>query len=59
MFRYVPGLHERVIYRELFPKGLTMMDLNRVPEMGKLTTSHVTARSEVRNLVRLLNLDNR
>jgi chromosome partitioning protein len=56
MFRYVPGLHERVIYRELFPKGLTMMDLNRIPEMGKLTASQVAARNEVRNLVRLLNL---
>lgn len=57
MFRYLPGLHERVIYRELFPKGLTMMDLHRVPEMGRLTASHVAARSEVRKLVRLLNLD--
>ena len=57
MFRYVPGLHDRVIYRELFPKGLTMMDLNRVPEMGKLTASQVAARNEVRTLVRLLNLD--
>lgn len=57
MFRYVPGLHDRVIYRELFPKGLTMMDLNRIPEMGKLTASQVAARNEVRTLVRLLNLD--
>lgn len=57
MFRYVPGLHERVIYRELFPKGLTMMDLNRVPEMGRLTASQVAARSEVRTLVRSLNLE--
>ena len=26
-FRVIPGLHERVIYRELFPKGLTLLDL--------------------------------
>ena len=56
MFRYVPGLHERVIYRELFPKGLTMMDLNRVSQMGKMTTSQVAARSEVRKLVKMLDL---
>jgi chromosome partitioning protein len=57
MFRYVPGLHERVIYRELFPKGLTMMDLTRVKQMGKMTVSQVSARSEVRKLVKRLNLD--
>ena len=26
-FRVIPGLGERVIYRELFPKGLTLLDL--------------------------------
>jgi chromosome partitioning protein len=56
LFRYVPGLHERVIYRELFPRGLTMMDLTRIPEMGKLTGSQVAARNEVRSLVRMLKL---
>lgn len=50
-FRYVPGLNERVIYRELFPQGLTVLDL------GKLNSaSHVTARKEVRTLVEQLNL---
>ncbi len=56
MFRYVPGLNERVIFRELFPKGLTMMDLGTVKEFGKLQVSHVAARSEVRALVNALNL---
>ena len=27
-FRIIPGLGERVIYRELFPKGLTLLDLH-------------------------------
>jgi chromosome partitioning protein len=50
-FRYVPGLNERVIYRELFPQGLTVLDL------GKLNSaSHVTARKEVHALVDQLNL---
>ena len=29
-FRVIPGLGERVIYRELFPKGLTLLDLDDV-----------------------------
>ena len=28
-FRIIPGLGERVIYRELFPKGLTLLDLQQ------------------------------
>ena len=30
MFRYVPGLYERVIYKELFPSGLTILDLEQM-----------------------------
>lgn len=56
LFRYVPGLSERVTYKELFPRGLTMMDLGAVPEYGKLTLPQVTARNEVRNLVAALRL---
>lgn len=55
-FRNVPGLFERVIYRELFPKGLTMLDLDKIDEFGKLRISHVTARNEVRALVDSLKL---
>jgi len=51
MFRYVPGLYERVIYKELFPSGLTILDLKEVTSM-----SHVAARQEVRSLVDSLNL---
>lgn len=57
MFRYVPGLYERVIYRELFPKGLTMLDLEELDELGRKQLSHVSARFEVRKLVDELNLD--
>jgi chromosome partitioning protein len=51
MFRYVPGLYERVIYKELFPSGLTILDLEKVNSM-----SHVAARQEVRSLIDNLNL---
>ncbi|MCK0069544.1 division plane positioning ATPase MipZ [Kordiimonas laminariae] len=51
--RYIPGLGERVIYRELFLKGLTLMDLKDTGGVdGKgLSMSHVAARQEVRNLI--------
>ncbi|WP_448660527.1 division plane positioning ATPase MipZ [Sphingomonas sp. CJ99] len=47
-FRVVPGLSERVIYRELFPKGLTMLDAGAFGEMG---IAHVAARQELREMM--------
>ncbi|UYN97888.1 MAG: AAA family ATPase [Enhydrobacter sp.] len=56
-FRTAPGLSERVIYKELFLNGLTLMDLGRGAGGGpSLTLSHVAARQEVRDLVASLNL---
>ncbi len=56
--RHVPGLGERVIYRELFLRGLTLMDLKEAGGLdGKgLSLSHVAARQEVRKLMDALNL---
>jgi chromosome partitioning protein len=34
-FRLIPGLRERVVYRELFPLGLTLYDLKTIPELGQ------------------------
>jgi len=55
-FRTVVGLSERVIYRELFPKGLTLMDVVEVESRGALSLSHIAARQEIRALVEALNL---
>ncbi len=55
-FRYVPGLSERVIYRELFPRGLTMMDIDLLSEFGRMQVSHVAARREVKQLVEAMKL---
>lgn len=52
-FRVVPGFSERVIYRELFPKGLTLLDMEHLPEA---TVSHVAARAELRELIGALQL---
>ena len=52
-FRVIPGLSERVIYRELFPKGITLLDLQ---ELGELGISHIAARQELREMVSALQL---
>jgi chromosome partitioning protein len=59
-FRVAAGLSERVIYKELFLNGLTLLDLKRGQSGEKgspsLTLSHVAARQEVRDLVAALTL---
>ncbi|MEQ1929840.1 MAG: division plane positioning ATPase MipZ [Parvularculaceae bacterium] len=56
-YRLARGLGDRVIYRELFPKGLTLLDLGGAEAPIKLSTmSHVTARLEIRSLIVTLNL---
>lgn len=47
-FRVIPGLSERVIYRELFPSGLTLLDKGHLGELG---VSHIAARQELREMV--------
>lgn len=52
-FRIANGLSERVIYRELFPSGLTLLDKGHLGELG---TSHLVARQELRAMLAALNL---
>jgi chromosome partitioning protein len=52
-FRVIPGLSERVVYRELFPKGLTLLDLQAI---GDTAMSHVAARQELRDMLAGLQL---
>jgi chromosome partitioning protein len=52
-FRVAPGFSERVIYRELFPRGLTLLDM---AHLGEVSTSHVAARAELRELIAALQL---
>jgi chromosome partitioning protein len=47
-YRVIPGLGERVIYRELFPKGLTLLDLG---ELGEVGLGHIAARQELREMI--------
>jgi chromosome partitioning protein len=58
-FRLMPGFGERVIFRELFPKGLTLLDLRENGAGVNLTMSHLAARQEVRLLLDELGLAER
>ena len=55
-FRVLPGLGERVIYRELFPSGLTLLDKGMLGDLG---ISHVAARQELREMIAGLQLPKR
>ncbi|MEM7570850.1 MAG: division plane positioning ATPase MipZ [Pseudomonadota bacterium] len=55
-FRYLDGLSERVIYREMFINGLTLLDLREANPSGGMTMSHVAARQELRDLMIALKL---
>ena len=54
-FRVAPGFAERVIFRELFPRGLTLLDLRDVG-ITSLSMSNIAARQEVRDLINELSL---
>jgi chromosome partitioning protein len=56
-FRFADGFAERVVYREFFPRGLTALDDINEDTLGiRPTTSHVTARDEVKALIATLKL---
>jgi chromosome partitioning protein len=55
-FRLAPGLSERVIFRELFPQGLTLLDLDAEGCEGEMRMSHLAARQELRDLFITLKL---
>jgi chromosome partitioning protein len=59
-FRPAEGLHDRVIFRELFPIGLTALDpIEEAMRNGVLTASHVSARDEIVSLLTTLQLPER
>jgi len=55
-FRLAPGFSERVIYRELYPAGLTLLDLTESGSSMTFTMSHVAARQELREMLIALKL---
>ena len=56
-FRLAPGFSERVIFRELFLLGLTVLDVIETTKGGNtLSMSHLAARKEVRDLLAALRI---
>jgi chromosome partitioning protein len=53
--RVAPGFAERVIFREPFPRGMTLLDLKDIG-IAQLNMSNVAARQELRDLMKALNL---
>ena len=59
-FRPAEGLHDRVIFRELFPIGLTALDpIEEAMRTGALSTSQQSARREIEDLLATLQLPER
>lgn len=54
-FHYISGIGERVVYREMFLKGLTILDLM---EIGKeeITLSHIAAKNELLTVLNTINI---
>ena len=55
-FRVAAGFSERAIFREPFPRGLTLLDLREAGIGGGPSLSHVAARQELRELIAALDL---
>lgn len=55
-FRVVAGFSERVIYRELFLVGLTILDLKEASGGAPLSRSHIAAREEIFTILESLKL---
>ena len=53
-FRLVKGFKERIIFKELFLSGLTLLDSNIA--QSQMSLSHIAARQELNNLLMALNI---
>ena len=53
-FRFTEGLKDRVIYKELFLDGLTVLDLNTPKLNRRMTISHLAAKMELNALVEFI-----
>ncbi len=56
-FRIADGFNERVIYRELFLQGLTLLDIKPGISNITLNISHIAAKQELNNFLKQMNID--
>lgn len=53
-FRFLIGLKDRAIYKELFLEGLTVLDMSNDKLKLKMSVSHMAAKREVRKLAEFI-----
>ncbi|MDH3476052.1 MAG: division plane positioning ATPase MipZ [Rhodospirillales bacterium] len=56
-FRVTPGFGERVVFRELFDRGLTVLDLPELPGLAPARPSHAAARREIEALLAAIGVE--
>lgn len=57
-FRLFEGFKDRVIYRELFLEGLTVLDMQHPELKMRMSMSHLAAKFEIKNLAEFISPDN-
>ena len=53
-FRVAENIKDRVIYKELFLQGLTVLDINHQVLKYRLSLSHIAAKQEIRDLAEFI-----
>ena len=53
-YRLCEGFKERVIYKELFLEGLTVLDLQQEQLKRRMTLSHIAAKQEIKHLAEFI-----
>ena len=56
--KIAPGFSERVIFRELFLQGLTLVDLTKERRDKSFSISHIAARQELRDFINYIGILN-
>lgn len=56
-FQIIDGFNERVIFKELFPQGLTLLDVRKVKLNRPFSMSHIAARQELRDFLEAIGMD--
>lgn len=53
-FRFTPGLKDRLIYKELFLEGLTVLDMQHEQLKMRMTMSHIAAKREIKSIAEFI-----
>ena len=53
-FRFCEGFKDRVIYKELFLEGLTVLDMQHEQLKRRMRISHIAAKQEIKQLAEFI-----